>query len=239
MTRGRVLILGPVENEIGSGMTGGELFVCDPRQRGARQTAQPQRGGDRLHLRRLRVDAPADHQLPRANGQPAGGGDPQELDRGPPRPTAAQGRSAGGGAKGGGFHRRGDERGVTISPARKRVTSLKRKRREGSIYPDTSLKRKRRVGSIYPDTSLKRKRRVGAPLRLRFRLVCSSLALQACVRFFRFACASGLCQVLPSRDNTWRESTTLLVVSRFGSRSTRETTSMNALLPCHFVRPFA
>jgi glutamate synthase domain-containing protein 2/glutamate synthase domain-containing protein 3 len=29
-TRGRVLILGPVENEIGSGMTGGELFVYDP-----------------------------------------------------------------------------------------------------------------------------------------------------------------------------------------------------------------
>jgi glutamate synthase (ferredoxin) len=31
LTRGRVLILGPVENEIGSGMTGGELFVYDPR----------------------------------------------------------------------------------------------------------------------------------------------------------------------------------------------------------------
>jgi glutamate synthase domain-containing protein 2/glutamate synthase domain-containing protein 1/glutamate synthase domain-containing protein 3 len=30
MTRGRVLILGPVENEVGSGMTGGELFVWDP-----------------------------------------------------------------------------------------------------------------------------------------------------------------------------------------------------------------
>ena len=30
MTRGRVLILGPLENEIGSGMTGGELFVYDP-----------------------------------------------------------------------------------------------------------------------------------------------------------------------------------------------------------------
>ncbi len=30
LTRGRVLILGPVENEIGSGMTGGELFVYDP-----------------------------------------------------------------------------------------------------------------------------------------------------------------------------------------------------------------
>jgi len=29
-TRGRVLILGPVENEIGSGMTGGELFTYDP-----------------------------------------------------------------------------------------------------------------------------------------------------------------------------------------------------------------
>ncbi len=32
MTRGRVLILGPVENEVGSGMTGGELFVWDPKQ---------------------------------------------------------------------------------------------------------------------------------------------------------------------------------------------------------------
>jgi glutamate synthase domain-containing protein 2/glutamate synthase domain-containing protein 1/glutamate synthase domain-containing protein 3 len=31
MTRGRVLVLGPIENEIGSGMTGGELFVYDPR----------------------------------------------------------------------------------------------------------------------------------------------------------------------------------------------------------------
>lgn len=31
MTRGRVLILGPVENEIGSGMTGGELYVYDPK----------------------------------------------------------------------------------------------------------------------------------------------------------------------------------------------------------------
>jgi glutamate synthase domain-containing protein 3 len=31
MTRGRVVILGPVENEIGSGMTGGELFVFDPK----------------------------------------------------------------------------------------------------------------------------------------------------------------------------------------------------------------
>jgi glutamate synthase domain-containing protein 2/glutamate synthase domain-containing protein 1/glutamate synthase domain-containing protein 3 len=31
MTRGRVLILGPVENEIGSGMTGGELLVFDPK----------------------------------------------------------------------------------------------------------------------------------------------------------------------------------------------------------------
>lgn len=30
MTRGRVLILGPVENEIGSGMTGGELYILDP-----------------------------------------------------------------------------------------------------------------------------------------------------------------------------------------------------------------
>jgi glutamate synthase (ferredoxin) len=30
MTRGRVVILGPIENEIGSGMTGGELFVFDP-----------------------------------------------------------------------------------------------------------------------------------------------------------------------------------------------------------------
>jgi glutamate synthase (ferredoxin) len=30
MTRGRTLILGPVENEIGSGMTGGELFIWDP-----------------------------------------------------------------------------------------------------------------------------------------------------------------------------------------------------------------
>ena len=30
MTRGRVLILGPIENEVGSGMTGGELFVYDP-----------------------------------------------------------------------------------------------------------------------------------------------------------------------------------------------------------------
>ena len=29
MTRGRVVILGPIENEIGSGMTGGELFVLD------------------------------------------------------------------------------------------------------------------------------------------------------------------------------------------------------------------
>ncbi len=31
MTRGRVIILGPVENEIGSGMTGGELFIYDPK----------------------------------------------------------------------------------------------------------------------------------------------------------------------------------------------------------------
>ena len=31
MTRGRVLILGPVENEIGSGMTGGELVIFDPK----------------------------------------------------------------------------------------------------------------------------------------------------------------------------------------------------------------
>ena len=31
MTRGRVLILGPIENEIGSGMTGGELIVFDPK----------------------------------------------------------------------------------------------------------------------------------------------------------------------------------------------------------------
>jgi glutamate synthase (ferredoxin) len=31
MTRGRVLILGPVENEIGSGMTGGDLYVLDPK----------------------------------------------------------------------------------------------------------------------------------------------------------------------------------------------------------------
>jgi glutamate synthase (ferredoxin) len=30
MTRGRVLVLGPVENEIGSGMTGGELVIYDP-----------------------------------------------------------------------------------------------------------------------------------------------------------------------------------------------------------------
>jgi glutamate synthase (ferredoxin) len=31
LTRGRVVILGPIENEIGSGMTGGELFVYDPK----------------------------------------------------------------------------------------------------------------------------------------------------------------------------------------------------------------
>src|SRR5262245_45162673 len=30
MTRGRVVILGPIENEVGSGMTGGELIVYDP-----------------------------------------------------------------------------------------------------------------------------------------------------------------------------------------------------------------
>lgn len=30
MTRGRVVILGPIENEVGSGMTGGELVVYDP-----------------------------------------------------------------------------------------------------------------------------------------------------------------------------------------------------------------
>jgi glutamate synthase domain-containing protein 3 len=30
MTRGRVVILGPIENEVGSGMTGGELIVHDP-----------------------------------------------------------------------------------------------------------------------------------------------------------------------------------------------------------------
>jgi glutamate synthase domain-containing protein 3 len=30
MTRGRIVILGSVENEIGAGMTGGELFVLDP-----------------------------------------------------------------------------------------------------------------------------------------------------------------------------------------------------------------
>jgi glutamate synthase (ferredoxin) len=30
MTRGRVLILGPIENEVGSGMTGGELYVWGP-----------------------------------------------------------------------------------------------------------------------------------------------------------------------------------------------------------------
>ena len=29
MTRGRVVILGPIENEVGSGMTGGELIVLD------------------------------------------------------------------------------------------------------------------------------------------------------------------------------------------------------------------
>jgi glutamate synthase domain-containing protein 3 len=37
MTRGRVLILGPVENEIGSGMTGGELFVYDPQLEAAKK----------------------------------------------------------------------------------------------------------------------------------------------------------------------------------------------------------
>jgi glutamate synthase domain-containing protein 2/glutamate synthase domain-containing protein 1/glutamate synthase domain-containing protein 3 len=35
MTRGRVLILGPIENEVGSGMTGGELFVWDPKNEAA------------------------------------------------------------------------------------------------------------------------------------------------------------------------------------------------------------
>lgn len=31
MTRGRVVIIGPIENEVGSGMTGGELIVYDPK----------------------------------------------------------------------------------------------------------------------------------------------------------------------------------------------------------------
>ncbi|QVL30421.1 hypothetical protein KIH39_16360 [Telmatocola sphagniphila] len=31
MTRGKVLILGAIENEVGSGMTGGELFIFDPK----------------------------------------------------------------------------------------------------------------------------------------------------------------------------------------------------------------
>src|SRR4051795_8142410 len=31
MTPARVIILGPVENEIGSGMTGGDLYVFDPK----------------------------------------------------------------------------------------------------------------------------------------------------------------------------------------------------------------
>jgi len=44
-TRGRVVILGPVENEIGSGMTGGELFVYDP------QTQVPAK----LHTRSVAV----------------------------------------------------------------------------------------------------------------------------------------------------------------------------------------
>ena len=48
MTRGRVLILGPVENEIGSGMTGGELFVFDPKNEVPAKLHSQQRGGDRL-----------------------------------------------------------------------------------------------------------------------------------------------------------------------------------------------
>ena len=62
MTRGRVLILGPVENEIGSGMTGGELFVYDPETRRAGEATRQERDGDRVRPRRLRVDPPADHQ---------------------------------------------------------------------------------------------------------------------------------------------------------------------------------
>ena len=49
MTRGRVLILGPVENEIGSGMTGGELFVFDPKNEVPGEAARQERDGDRLH----------------------------------------------------------------------------------------------------------------------------------------------------------------------------------------------
>ncbi|MFO0811513.1 MAG: glutamate synthase-related protein [Gemmataceae bacterium] len=50
-----------------------------PAERGAGEAAQPQRRGDRLQLRRLRMDAPAHHPVSRADGEPAGGEAAQEL----------------------------------------------------------------------------------------------------------------------------------------------------------------
>ncbi|MFO0938176.1 MAG: glutamate synthase-related protein [Gemmataceae bacterium] len=59
MTRGRVLVLGPVENEIGSGMTGGEFGDHYDPHREVRQTALDERGLGRMHARRLRMGSPA------------------------------------------------------------------------------------------------------------------------------------------------------------------------------------
>ena len=73
MTRGRVLILGPIENEIGSGMTGGELFVFDPKNEVPAKLHGKSVTVIDCTLRRLRVDAPADHPVPRPDRQPAGG----------------------------------------------------------------------------------------------------------------------------------------------------------------------
>ena len=113
MTRGRVLILGPIENEIGSGMTGGELFVYDPKNEVPAK----------LHSQSVAVidcnyvDYEWIHPLiidyHARTGSRQAEYDPEELGGDPPRPAAAEGAAAGGGPEDGGLRGGRDERGVS------------------------------------------------------------------------------------------------------------------------------
>ena len=113
MTRGRVLILGPIENEIGSGMTGGELFVFDP------TNDVPAK----LHSRSVAVvDCqyvdyewihPLIQKFYQRTQQPPGRVHSEELDRHPPGPPPAEDRAAGRRPGDGGLQDRRHERGVS------------------------------------------------------------------------------------------------------------------------------
>ena len=112
MTRGRVLILGPVENEIGAGMTGGELFIFDPKT----EVPAKLHGKSVTVIECSHVDYEWMHPLLHQYFARTGSRQAEYILKNwaddPPRPPVAEGAAAGGRPRDGRPQDRRHQRGV-------------------------------------------------------------------------------------------------------------------------------